>query len=194
MKGEWKNRKKHFLKRLREERAIGRVDEDIYPLLEAINSFDDYYTTSSCSGRIQIYASKLPGKKFEIKTLRKWHRTVTLEEVNGILNSCNYDNLWFAVLPPIIHVIAKDIESANRILHIAREAGFKHSGILSIKEERIVLELTSSERIEVPLIIDKQWIVDKNKLSKLIERANELLMVSKSKIKRFESLLRSENN
>jgi len=34
---------------------------------------DGYYTTSSCSGRVQVYASRLPGMKFDMVTLGKWH-------------------------------------------------------------------------------------------------------------------------
>ncbi|RLF92142.1 hypothetical protein DRN82_00495, partial [Thermococci archaeon] len=32
----------------------GEVDEDIIPLLEKINSMENYFTTSSCSGRISV--------------------------------------------------------------------------------------------------------------------------------------------
>jgi len=34
----------------------GSVDKKIIPLIDKINSKDEYYTTSSCSGRIMLMA------------------------------------------------------------------------------------------------------------------------------------------
>lgn len=191
MSGEWSLRKKHFLEKLVEDLRLGRIDEDIYQLLEAINSKDDYYTTSSCSGRIQVYASRIPGKKFEIKTIGKWHRPISLDELSKALRNCPYEDIWLTVLPPILHVVARDVKRANRLLHLAREAGFKHSGILSVKNERVIMELTSSERIETPLRMKGKWIFDDENLLELIKRANELLLVAKRKINRFKELLKN---
>ncbi len=39
---------------LRKALKEGKVDEDIIPLLEKINSLENYFTTSSCSGRISV--------------------------------------------------------------------------------------------------------------------------------------------
>jgi len=48
-------RKSVFVRRLVEEGAHGRVDFDIYDFLLIFNkSLSDYYTTSSCSGRIAL--------------------------------------------------------------------------------------------------------------------------------------------
>jgi len=191
MCGEWHIRKKHFLERLEKDLKIGRLDKDIYGLLKTINSIEYYYTTSSCSGRIQVYASKIPGRKFEIKTIGKWHRPISLDELLEVLKDCPYEDIWLAVLPPILHVVARNVEKANRLLHLAREAGFKHSGILSVKNERVIMELTSSERIETPLRMRGVWIFSDENLLELIRRANELLLVTKRKIRKFEELLKS---
>jgi len=189
MTTEWYSRKRHFLKRLAEDIESGRLDKDIYPLLKAINSMDSYYTTSSCSGRIQVYASRIPGRKFKIKTIGKWHQPISLDELVRVLEKCHYKDIWLAVLPPILHVVAKNVKEANRLLHLAREAGFKHSGILSVKDERVVVEITSSERIETPLKMEGKWIFDHESLSKLIERANELLSITKKKINKLKEIL-----
>lgn len=185
----FKDRKKHFMEVLERDLKIGRVDLDILPLLRLINSLDEYYTTSSCSGRIQIYEAKLPGLKFSIKMLGKWHSQVSADTIIKIIEEKKPKNLWFAVLPPILHVMAKTIDDANKLLHLAREAGFKHSGILSIKPERIIIELTSTERMELPLIINGEWIIRKEMIPKLVDKANELLTITKSKIEKFMKLI-----
>ncbi len=190
MTDSWESRKKHFLEVLERDLKIGRVDLDIYPLLVVINSFDEYYTTSSCSGRIQLYEATLPGLKFRLKLLGKWHHQVDLKTIVETIEKNKPSNLWFAVLPPILHVIAKTLNDANVLLHFAREAGFKHSGILSAKPERIVVELTSTERMEVPLILNNEWIIRKEMLPKLVEKANELLAVSKAKSEKLLNLLK----
>jgi len=193
MSGEWILRKRHFLEKLTSDLKSGRVDKDIYQLLELINSREDYYTTSSCSGRIQVYASRIPGKKFEMKTVGKWHRPISLDELLGVLKDCPHEDIWLAVLPPILHVVARDVGKANKLLHLAREAGFKHSGILSVKDERVIVELTSSERIETPLRMKGVWVFSDENLLELIKRANEMLLIAKRKIRKLEELLKSLN-
>ena len=41
----------------------GSVDEEIRPLLELINGYDEYVTTSSCAGRITVFAEKSQARK-----------------------------------------------------------------------------------------------------------------------------------
>ncbi|RLE77903.1 MAG: hypothetical protein DRJ56_01355 [Thermoprotei archaeon] len=188
--GEWELRKRQFLRRLVREAEEGRVDPDVLPLLEAINSMDGYYTTSSCSGRVQVYASRLPGMKFDMVTLGKWHWRVTADEVREAASRGGHGDVWLAALPPILHVVAKDLAKASELLRVAREVGFKHSGILSVREERVVLELRASERIEAPLLLDGEWVVTEEGLDRLVERANELLMTSKRKVGRLLLALR----
>jgi len=184
----WTARKEHFVKRLELEYKIGRVDADIKPLLDVINSYEEYYTTSSCSGRIQITLNKLPGDKHNIITVAKWHREVKVEEVLTVLEELKKSAVeysWFSVQPPILHVIAKNLEAALNILTTARHCGFKHSGIQSVKKYRVVVEITGSERIEVPLFSRGILIIDLKHLPALVSVANEVLIKSKDKMYRL---------
>ena len=79
----WELRKAEYLRRLEEDRRRGRLDPDIVDLLELLNSKLEYYTTSSCSGRIQVKACRLPGDKFEMIVVAKWHRPVEAWEVEA---------------------------------------------------------------------------------------------------------------
>jgi len=191
----WIIRKKHFLERLELEYKIGRVDADIKPLLDVINSFNEYYTTSSCSGRIQITLNRLPGDKQNIITVAKWHREVKVEEVLSVVNELKEsatEYSWFSVQPPIFHVVARDVEAALNILNLARHCGFKHSGIQSVKKFRVVVEITGSERIEVPLFLEGVLIVKLEHLPVLVKIANELLLKSKEKMRRLQEMLLKE--
>ena len=194
MSGElaWITRKEHFLKRLELEYKIGRVDADVKPLLDVINSFDEYYTTSSCSGRIQITLNKLPGDKHDIITVAKWHREVGVEEVLAVISELHKSAVkysWFSVQPPIFHVVAKNLEAALDILTIARHCGFKHSGIQSVKRYRVILEITGSERIEVPIFSDGVLMIELEKIPALVKIANKLLSRSKEKMHKLREAL-----
>ena len=71
------NKKKaleNFEKHLKE----GRVDEELIEFLKEFNKKENYYTTSSCAGRIIILLDK--GKKGESKIVAKWHREISFEE------------------------------------------------------------------------------------------------------------------
>jgi len=47
--------KRHAVNKLNVSVSLGDADDGIIRLLERINSLEDYYTTSSCSGRIQLF-------------------------------------------------------------------------------------------------------------------------------------------
>lgn len=187
----WERAKKEYLEVFEEELKRGRVDKDIVWLIRKINLLEDYYTTSSCSGRIQVTANRVPGEKFNLITLAKWHRVIKVEELSMVIDSSCEENLWFSVQPPILHVICKDLESAEKLLEIARNSGFKHSGIQGLNPQRIVVEITSSERIESPLRLRGVEFMDKEKLQVLVNIANELLIRGKSRLVRLGTGLSS---
>ena len=77
-----------FLTKKDKSRA-GNIDKGIRKVVERINSYMDYYTTSSCSGRI-VLLQRLSDKKHESGWLLKRHSKVTLKE---IIDSLGRDNL-----------------------------------------------------------------------------------------------------
>ncbi len=56
--------KQDFLSKKGKSRK-GGIDKEIRPLVDLINSFGEYYTTSSCSGRILLIEIANPNKKNE---------------------------------------------------------------------------------------------------------------------------------
>lgn len=167
------------LEKFERERRDGKVDVDIVPLLEKINSMDHYVTLSSCSGRIAVLDLEEFGKKLNSRFLGKWHNFVSFEEVLESVKSCERQG-WLLQFPPIIHVACKDIFSAEKLLAIANAAGFRRSGIISLRN--IVVEIASLERLEMPVAIGGKLVVDENYLRIAVEIANLKLEKGKKKL------------
>ncbi|MEM2324297.1 MAG: hypothetical protein QXK70_00325 [Archaeoglobaceae archaeon] len=185
--GEYKRRRLEFFER---ERREGKVDEDILPLLELINSCDPYVTLSSCSGRIAVLDLEEFGKKLNSRFMGKWHRTVGFDEVLESAKNCKRQG-WLIQFPPIVHVACRDLFSAEKLLKIANSAGFRRSGLISLRN--LVVEISSLERVEMPIAIGGKLIVDENYLRIAVEMANLKLTKSKEKIERLSIIFATKN-
>ncbi len=188
------NRKRSFIERLRREHAQGLVDFDLVDFLLKFNELaEDYYTTSSCSGRIILAETKrlsLAKSSHEFRFIRKWHRPVTLSEVVDIIQSENYRNVWLLVRAPIIHFAARTLQHALKLLRIAQAAGFKHSGIISIREDgEVIIEVQADDRLDVPIIVEGNMLLSRDKLRELIDLANETLMIGKIRLANLIGLI-----
>ena len=184
----WSIRRREALRRLEEHVRQGRVDPDVIDLLKVINSLGYAFTTSSCSGRIQLYQAELPGSKFEMKTLGKWHRPVKASEVRERIRG---ENVWLAVLPPILHISVRRDKEAH-FLSLLRESGFKRVGIFSISDDEALIEASGSERLETPLILSGVRTYREEALSLIVEAANRLLLKSKTRLTRLKEVLSRE--
>jgi len=195
---EFDNLKKYYIERLRTAIEKGEVDEPILNLLKIINKLNDYFTTSSCAGRIVLMKIPKSGKKNEAEFLFKSHYTVNPEEVWRKLLEVynNYeDSIWLKQEPFILHISARTLDHAVRMLELAQKVGLKHSGIISIKPERIVIEIQSTERVEAIVTKNKKLLVSEDYFYVLINEANKKLEKTRKKMDKFyeEILLLSEN-
>ncbi len=139
--------KKTFLAK-QDKSKKGSVDEQVLPLITAINSFPDYYTTSSCSGRAYLW--KGSGKKNQTEWLRVSHGFIN----ENFLKPPPWENelIWLRVEPLILHVACRDLTSANLLLNVSRRI-YKKSCILSASN-KILVEIRGSEFLETPLHAD----------------------------------------
>ena len=76
------------------------------------------------------------------------------------------------------------MEDASSFIEIARHLGFKRSGINTMSN-RIVLELVSTENMDVPVIKDGKLLVEDDYLRILVSEANKKLKRTKEKIKKL---------
>jgi len=166
--------------------SIGRIDEKIKKLCENINQKTNYYTLSSCSGRIVLI--KNIKKKQPDLFIFKSHEKIKPSELKEALKiyEKGKENLIFKQEPCIMHIACKTLDDAKNLLKKAQQAGLKHSGIISISGSRIVLEIKGSEQLALPIMEKGKIIVDENFLKVLVEESNKRLSATWEKIKKLE--------
>lgn len=180
--------KKSALTKLQKAFKEKKVDEGVLPILNIINESDDYYTSSSCYGRIVLLEIPNIGDKKAAKFLGKWHRTIDVNELIDASKKAKYGQIWLLSQSPIIHISTKTNEAADRLLKTAIACGFKNSGIKSLGR-KIVVEVCSTERFDAPVGKDGVLFCNKEHLELLTDISNEILKKSTQKLKKFEKNL-----
>ena len=158
-----------------------KLDNDILPLLDLINSIDQYYTTSSCAGRIVLLELPSIGDKKNARFLGKWHRPINQEEFSNAAKRAKKGWIWFFAQSPILHVAAKNINDAEKLVKLSISSGFKNTGIRSLGK-KIIVEISSTERLDCPVGKDGKIFCARKYQDILVETANELLNRSQEKL------------
>jgi tRNA wybutosine-synthesizing protein 3 len=188
--------KEERMESLSERVCDGEVDEEILPLIEIINSKPDYFTTSSCAGRIVVLQIPRIGDKENAEFLGKWHREVDVLEVKDTFSKIqDKTRVFLLTQSPIIHVRCRDLKSAISLRNTAVESGLKYSTLKSItlnsKNEpvKIMVEILSSENIHIPIAKDKNLFPDEEYLNFMVENANSTLKRAQNKLERFKEAI-----
>ena len=201
---EFKKEKEKYVSTLKEnieEEKIdkskkGFIDEKILDLVNFINSIPDYYTTSSCSGRIIIMGKSLTGiKKDTIWYLATHDYIKNLKLEDGIFKKM-IQNKNIGIIKQesaILHICANTIENAQKMLDIAKFVGFKHSGIMATNK-RIMIEIMATERMDIPIYDGKneKIFLSQEYLDFIIEQANSSMKKSINKINKYLNKLKEE--
>jgi len=179
-------KKKQFSKQDRSSKQS--YDEAIIPLCRKINSNPAYYTTSSCAGRILLIKAsetKKPGL-FIFKT----HDKITFRQLKEELKRASKDKnlIYFKQDPCILHVSARDINSAQILLDKAKFTGWKRSGMIASKK-RIMLELMSTEHLSLPIMNKGKILFSDEYLHLLVKEANSKLEKTREKLKKLEKII-----
>ena len=162
--------KQSAMQKLQEAKQKKEVDEDAVPLLDILNSKENYFTSSSCYGR--IYLIYLPSySKKDSRFVGKWHRKVSFEEVKKVLEK-EKEPLWFRMEPYILHISCKEMKDAEKILEIKQKLGIKRGGIFATREGRVQIELKGTHKIDCP-VKTESYVIDDDYLKILIKEANE---------------------
>ena len=166
-----------------------QADKGILPLLEFVNSLEDFYSTSSCSGRIVLLHDM--GRKPENSWLGKWHREVDVDEVLGAMkNPPAGGTVLFKYESAILHLAARELNGAKKLLVITREAGYKRGGIQGLNKDRHLVEVCDTGSIDVPVIDDGRVLVEDSYISYLVALANKKFRKGAEKLERLEKNLR----
>ena len=173
--------KKNALEKLAKAKKEKLVDKLIIPILESINKYDTYYTTSSCAGRIVLLELPSIGDKKNASFLGKWHRPISQEEFSIAAKQAKKGWIWFLAQSPIIHVGAKNINDADQLVKLCVSCGFKNTGIRSLGK-KIIVEICSTERLDSPVGRDGKLFCTGEYQDILVETANEVLNRSQEKL------------
>jgi tRNA wybutosine-synthesizing protein 3 len=180
-------RKQDVLSKL-DKSSIGKWDEHIVSLCRKINSKENYYTTSSCSGRIILMIDQ--EKKGKDLFLFVSHDKIIFNQLKKKIEAAlkNDKNVKFKSEPCILHVACKTLKDAEVFYEKGKDAGFKRLGIIGTSHG-FTFELNSTEKIEFPIIQDKKLLVDDEFLKIIVDDANKKLEKSWEKIKKLEKLM-----
>ncbi len=210
------NQKKNCLNK-KDKSKKKTIDKDIKPLIDSINSHKDYYTTSSCSGRILLIEKKtdkkqdarfafVEHKKADYSAIKKsLHESIGgrrgrgggtrayPKEVGGgggVGRSTlkTKNDVWLKQESIIMHVCCRNLESAKKLLKIIRDLGIKRAGIIAIGK-RIIIEIIGTEAMETIIARNGKMLTDDSYLKILVKEANKKLERNKKKIKRIISSL-----
>jgi len=159
-------------------------DIRIVKLCDKINKLPNYYTTSSCSGRVLLL--KDCKEKRDDLFVKVWHDEIKLKEVKKILESIKQKGMfYFKQEPCILHVACKDLESAQKIHDLAKLSGWKRCGIIA-SNKRFIVELNATSKLEFPIIDKGRILVEDEFLEVVVREGNKRLGRSWEGIKRFE--------
>jgi tRNA wybutosine-synthesizing protein 3 len=170
----------------------GDVDKPIIPLIDYINSLKDYYTTSSCSGRIYLLTES--DKKPDVKWLYVSHEKTPIKKISDALDEKNLERypkerIWFRQENLILHVACRTIADANRILRIARDIGLRRSGIIA-DSKIIVVEICSTEKMDVPVAEKGKRLVTESYIKLITNIANQKFLKGREKLRKLEEEIR----
>ncbi|PIN91174.1 hypothetical protein COU57_01635 [Candidatus Pacearchaeota archaeon CG10_big_fil_rev_8_21_14_0_10_32_14] len=184
---EFQKRKENVLSK-NDKSSKGSWDKPILKLCEKLNKKKNYYTTSTCSGRLTIIRNVSRDKRGVV--LKSYHDTINFFELKIDLDGFikKEKDIVLKFEPSIIHVACKDVESMKSLFEIVKNAGWKNVSAISF-DSRYVLEARCSERLELPIVYEGKLIIDDNFLEICVSESNKKLKSCWDKINKFEKLL-----
>ncbi|EFJ20280.1 hypothetical protein SELMODRAFT_418563 [Selaginella moellendorffii] len=183
----------------------GGIDAPIAVLIDRVNAHPDFFTTSSCSGRITLFSEPCAQSGEELAaengsgdgTRKKkkggdWlfvsHELVTPQEIvsatHKFVSNAQHELLVFRFEPFILALDCASVAAAQDLVACAIASGFRESGITSIRK-RIIVAIRCSIRLEVPVAEKGKLLVSEEYLSYLTSTANSKLEQNKRRTNRF---------
>jgi tRNA wybutosine-synthesizing protein 3 len=163
----FEQRKNSMLKKS-DKSSKGNWDSRIIKLCDCINKKENYYSTSSCSGRVIL-----------MKDVNKKERNLFLRVSHNLIKGNFFENikldkkndLKFKFEPFIIHVACEDLEGAEKLIQVGLKVGFKQVGIISLGKN-IIVEIKGSEKIEFPFSKKGEVLVKEEFLREVVKKSN----------------------
>lgn len=166
-----------------------KADVDVLSLVHLLNSFDQYYTTSSCAGRFVVLSKGSFRGKYSSKFVYKTHNPpVDLTKVREVLKEHFEGYLYINVEPPTFHIACKSLEAAIELHQLAIDSNIGYSMFKTIKKS-IVVEVRGTGMLQIPIGKNNKIFVSDEYIEEIISLANEILTSEQARIKKFEFAL-----
>ncbi|MBI2598043.1 MAG: hypothetical protein HYW50_02505 [Candidatus Diapherotrites archaeon] len=166
------------------------VDGQVVSLCEFFAKSKNFFTSSTCSGRIVLLQVNRQENKHESAFIAKWHKKASIGKVWSTLCAKTMEEIWLKQEPFIMHIGCADFENAKTILQIAKACGIKRAGIQVAKEGKFLLEIIGTHNISFPVKKGGEILVEKKHLKYVLKRANEKLEKNYSTLEKFENACR----
>ncbi|GEM_PF-6060108 len=160
----WRQVRERLLKRLARDTAAGVVDRDIVDVLEAINSCPYMVTSSSCSGRIAVFAAPHPKDKKAGGIVASWHGRVEPSELLDAIREAlatGQSYVWASAQPPLVALHSCSLYWADVAANLMAHHGFKYVGYrFTQRSVSYYLTVRAHSRIDVPLRVNGLTIIE----------------------------------
>lgn len=176
----------------------GMVDAFAVTIVKLLNEDENYYTTSSCSGRIIVLGSNIGSThKTQKKKNLKWeevhhnvlfHIDAFIDRILAV-NPANHEQIMFKFEPFIMHIRCANVEASQRLLTVALAAGYRNSGVVISNTGRCTLAVRDTAMLEVPLAQDSTFWVDRTYMRRLCREANSRMAENLDKLQKFEKAI-----
>jgi tRNA(Phe) wybutosine-synthesizing methylase Tyw3 len=170
----------------------GRVDADVVPLVDTLNALRDFYTTSSCAGRL-ILVQSTPGdcaRTYDVDWLTVTHDCAASAEQHSAtfwqaLSAQRASNpgveVAFKMEAPIVTVCARDIHCAAALASVCASAGVKRSAVTSL-HEKIIVSVADTRKIEMLVALDGRVLVDRAYFDTALRHALAKLIAARQRL------------
>ncbi|XP_036719550.1 tRNA wybutosine-synthesizing protein 3 homolog isoform X2 [Balaenoptera musculus] len=145
----------------------GSVDEDVVELVQLLNGREQFFTTSSCAGRIILLDPGINGSEVQKQNccwLLVTHKPCVKDDVIVALKKANGDAI-LKFEPLVLHVQCRQLQDAQ------------------------ILAVRSTHGLEVPLTHKGKLMVTEEYINFLIKIANQKMEENKKRIERFYNCL-----
>ncbi len=162
-----------------EAKIKGLADKDIIRHIDKFNKLKDYYTTSSCSGRIMLVKNIKGTNKTPNAFYFKSHSSVDLKDfIKAIEDYKDSQELWIKCESFILHIGCRDLDAAKRLLDYCQLKGLKRAGIITLNK-RIIIEIIGTPSLSAPIIVDGKLAISKEYVKLLLDKSNSKLSETK---------------
>lgn len=184
--------KAHHKMKLQEAIEKKKIDPLMIELANSIAKTKNYFSTSSCSGRIILLQLNDDEDKEPCAFFRKWHSPVKSEDIWEALHEKSEKNIWFKQEPFVLVVGTHSFEHAKVIIEICKDLGIKRCGISFFKDGKVLMEIFGSQGMSFMAKKKNELLVERKFIDEQVKIANSKWKKNDDQLKELQAKLIKE--